>query len=191
MRRGILALAGALLLLASVAAPAQATETLPASGTFSFSTANGILPTWSAEDIVLIGVSPGSVVTTSTATTARVSLPIIAKTGTANAAAGGFRLANTTTGESVRCSNPTIDTRARVVDCVLADGTNAELFTITAIRSRSRVIGSSTITTIFRGVTMRINGQEMADMLNEQLDTYAFSTSVTIGTGDLIVTRDR
>ena len=191
MRRGILALAGALLLLASVAAPAQATETLPASGTFSFSTANGILPTWSAEDIVLIGVSPGSVVTTSTATTARVSLPIIAKTGTANAAAGGFRLANTTTGESVRCSNPTIDTRARVVDCVLADGTNAELFTITAIKSRSRVIGSSTITTIFRGVTMRINGQEMADMLNEQLDTYAFSTSVTIGTGDLIVTRDR
>ena len=191
MRRGILALAGALLLLASTAAPAQATETLPASGTFSFSTANGILPTWSAEDIVLIGVSPGSVVTTSTATTARVSLPIIAKTGTANAAAGGFRLANTTTGESVRCSNPTIDTRARVVDCVLADGTNAELFTITAIRSRSRVIGSSTITTIFRGVTMRINGQEMADMLNEQLDTYAFSPSVTIGTGDLIVTRDR
>ena len=191
MRRGILALAGALLLLASTAAPAQATETLPASGTFSFSTANGILPTWSAEDIVLIGVSPGSVVTTSTATTARVSLPIIAKTGTANAAAGGFRLANTTTGESVRCSNPTIDTRARVVDCVLADGTNAELFTITAIKSRSRVIGSSTITTIFRGVTMRINGQEMADMLNEQLDTYAFSTSVTIGTGDLIVTRDR
>jgi len=191
MRRRILAVACALVLLPLAVPPAQALETLPASGTFSFSTANGILPTWAAEDIVLIGVSPGSVVTTATATTARVSLPIVAKTGTANAAAGGFRLTNTTTGESVRCSNPTIDTRARLVDCVLADGTNADLFTITAITSRSRVIGSSTITTIFRGVTLRINGQDMADMLNEQLDTYAFSPFVTIGSGDLIVTRDR
>ena len=191
MRRRILAVVCALALVPLVSAPAQAVETLPASGTFSFSTANGILPTWSAEDIVLIGVSPGSVVTTSTATTARVSLPIVAKTGTANAAAGGFRITNTTTGESVRCSNPTIDTRARLVDCVLADGTNAELFTITDIKSRSRVGGSSTITTIFRGVTLRINGQDMADMLNEALDTYAFSPFVTIGTGDLIVTRDR
>lgn len=191
MRRRILAVACALALVPVAMAPAQATETIPASGTFSFSTANGILPTWAAEDIVLIGVSPGSVVTTATATTARVSLPIVAKTGTANAAAGGFRLTNTTTGESVRCSNPTIDTRARLVDCVLADGTNADLFTITAIKSRSRVSGSSTITTIFRGVTLKINGQEMADMLNEALDTYAFSPFVTIGSGDLIVTRDR
>ena len=191
MRRRILALVCAVLLVPAAAGPAQAVETVPASGTFSFSTANGILPTWAADDIVLIGVSPGSVVTTSTATTARVSLPIIAKTGTANAAAGGFRLTNTTTGKSVRCSNPTIDTRARVVDCVRADGTNARLFTITAIKSRSRVSGSSTITTIFRGVQMRINGQAMADMLNTELDTYAFSPFVTIGTGDLIVTRDR
>jgi hypothetical protein len=191
MRRRMTALACVLGLAVVAAAPAQAVETIPASGTFSFSTANGILPTWSAEDIVLVGVSPGSVVTTSTGTTARVSLPIVAKTGTANAAGGGFRLSNTATGESVRCSNPVIDTRARVVDCVLADGTNAELFTITSIRSRSRIVGSSTITTVFRGVTMRINGQDMADMLNEELSTYAFSPSVTVGTGDLIVTRDR
>jgi hypothetical protein len=190
MRR-VLALACSLSLAAVAAAPAQAAETLPASGTFSFSTGNGILPTWSAEDIVLVGVSPGSVVTTSTGTTARVSLPIVAKTGTANAAAGGFRLSNTVTGESVRCSNPVIDTRARVVDCVRADGTNTKLFTISSIRSRSRITGSSTVTTIFRGVTLRINGQEMADMLNEELDTYAFSPFVTIGVGDLIVTRDR
>ncbi len=47
------------------------------------------------------------------------------------------------------------------------------------------------MTTIFRGVRLRINGPEMADMLNEALSTYAFSPSVTIGTGDLIVTRDR
>ncbi len=131
MRRRTIAAACTLGLALVAAAPAHAVETLPASGTFSFSTANGILPTWAAEDIVLIGVSPGSVVTTSTGTTARVSLPIVAKTGTANAAAGGFRLSNTVTGESVRCSNPVIDTRARVVDCVLADGTNADLFAIT------------------------------------------------------------
>jgi hypothetical protein len=191
MRRRVIAAACTLVLALAAAAPAQAVETLPASGTFTFSTANGILPTWSAEDIVLIGVSPGSVVTTSTGTTARVSLPIVAKTGTANAAAGGFRLSNTVTGNSVRCSNPVIDTRARLVDCVLADGTNAKLFTITAITSRSRVSGSSTVTTIFRGVRLRINGQQMADRLNDALDTYAFSPSVTIGTGDLIVTRDR
>lgn len=191
MRRRVIAAACSLGLAIVTAAPAEALETLPASGTFSFSTANGILPTWSAEDIVLIGVSPGSVVTTSTGTTARVSLPIVAKTGTANAAAGGFRLANTVTGESVRCSNPTIDTRARLVDCVLADGTNASVFTITSISSRSRVAGSSTTTTIFRGVRLRINGQDMADMLNEALGTCSFSPYVTIGTGDLIVTRDR
>ena len=191
MRRRIIAAVCGVGLVLVTAGPARAAETLPASGTFSFSTANGILPTWSAEDIVLIGISPGSVVTTSTGTTARVSLPIVAKTGTANAAAGGFRLSNTVTGEAFRCSNPVIDTRARLVDCVLADGTNAKLFTITAITSRSRVAGSSTITTIFRGVRLRINGQEMADMLNDALSTYAFSPSVTIGTGDLIVTRDR
>ena len=51
--------------LAAAARRAQAVETLPASGTFSFTTGNGILPTWAAEDIVLIGVSPGSVVTAS------------------------------------------------------------------------------------------------------------------------------
>lgn len=191
MRRQMIALACALGLATVAPAPAQAAETLPASGTFSFSTGNGILPTWSAEDLVLVGISPGSVVTTSTGTTARVSLPIVAKTGTANAAAGGFRLSNTVTGESVRCSNPVIDTRARVVDCVLADGTNARLFTITSIKSRSRITGSSTVTTIFRGVTMRINGQAAADRLNAALSTYAFSPFVTIGTGDLIVTRDR
>ena len=100
-------------------------------------------------------------------------------------------MSNTVTGESVRCSSPTIDTRARVVDCVLNDGTNATLFAITDISSRSRFRGSSTVTTIFRGVELRINGQDMADMLNKALSTYAFSPSVTIGTGDLVVTRDR
>lgn len=193
-RRLVLTAAAALCLAVAApahAAPALTIETIPASGTFSFTTGNGILPTWTAEDIVLVGVSPGSVVTASSNLTARVSLPIIAKTGTANAAAGGFRLINTTTGVNVRCSNPTIDTRARLVDCVLADGTNASLFLIKEIRTRARVTGNTTITTIFRGVQLRINGQEQADYLNDVLDTTAFSPYVTVGTGDLVVTRDR
>ncbi len=175
----------------AVAAPAHATETIPASGTFSFTTGNGILPTWEAEDIVLVGVAPATVTTTTTGTTARVTMPLVAKTGTANAAAGGFRISNTVTGDSVRCSSPTIDTRARVVDCVLNDGTNADVFVISAIRSRTRVTGASTVTTIFRGIELKFNGQEMADTLNEELDTYSFSPSVVVGVGDLIVTRDR
>ena len=82
------------------------------------------------------------VVTSATGTTARVSLPVIAKTGSANAMGGGFRINNTDTNESVRCSNPTIDTRARVVDCVLADGSNLELFEIASIRSRTLATGA-------------------------------------------------
>jgi hypothetical protein len=191
MRRSIIAVACALALSLTAALPAQAADTVPASGSFRLTTANGILPTWAASDIVLVGVTPGYVATMSSGTSARVVLPIINKTGTANAAAGGFRISNTKTGESVRCSSPTIDTRARVVDCVLNDGTNADLFVITDIDSRSRFRGSSTVTTIFRGVELRINGLAMADMLNDTLDTTAFSPSVTFGTGDLVVTRDR
>ena len=192
IRRALVA-AGVLSLALVTGTPAEAVTypTIPATGTFSFATANGILPTWSSENITLVGISPGSVVTSAANTTAKVSVPLIAKTGTANAAAGGFRLYNTVTGASVRCANPTIDTRARVVDCVLADGTNAKLFTIRSIGSRARVTGVSTITTIFRRIQLRINGTAMADMLNEELDTSSFSPYVTVGTGDLVVTRDR
>lgn len=178
---------------ALVAAPAGAAtvETVPATGTFAFTTANGILPTWAAEDIILIGVSPGSVVTAASNLSARVSVPIVAKTGSANAAAGGFRLSNSASGSSVRCSNPVIDTKARVIDCVLPGGRNEALFAITNISTRSRVLGDSTMTWIFRGVSLRINGQDMADMLNDELDTTTFSPYVTVGVGDLVVTRER
>lgn len=194
MVRRLVTLASAVVLTALVAPPAHAvdsTETVPATGTFTFTTGNGILPTWEAEDIVLVGSAPATVTTTSTGTTARVRMPLVAKTGTANAAAGGFRITNTGTGASVRCASPTIDTRARVVDCILGDGSSAKLFAITSIRSRARLNGSSTITSIFRGMTLKINGQAMADMLNEELDSYSFSPYVTVGTGDLVTTRDR
>jgi hypothetical protein len=175
---------------ASLEATTAATETVPATGTFAFSTANGILPTWTSDDIVIVGVSPGSVVTATSNLSARVFLPIVAKTGSANAAAGGFRINNVHTGASIRCSSPTIDTRAMVVDCVLADGTNAELLVMDSIESRSQFVGSSTVTTIYRGVQLRLNGQKTADMLNEALDTTAFSPYVIVGTGDLVVTRN-
>ena len=177
-----------------LASPAQALppgETVPITGTFSFTTANGVVPTWEADDIALIGVMPGSVVTTASGITARLSLPLVAKTGTAYAAAGGFRLLNRDTGVSVRCSTPTIDTAARLVDCVLPDGSQEALLLISDIDSRSRVWGAATVTSIFRGVEVRINGQEAADLLNEALKVNTFSPSITIGTGDLIAARPR
>lgn len=197
MRARLLAVPIALGLACAAAAvaitPADAAPigTVPASGTFSFSTANGILPTWASEDIILVGVSPGSVTSAASNLTARVTVPIIAKTGSANAAGGGFRLYNFRTGVSVRCSNPTIDTRARLVDCVLPTGKNAALLSISSIASRARVFGESTLTWVYRGIVLGINGQAMADMLNTALDTTSFSPYVNVGTGDLIVTRDR
>ena len=173
-----------------VASAATTVQTVPASGTFTFSTANGILPTWASDDIVLVGVSPGSVVTAASNLSARVSVPIVAKTGSANAAAGGFRFYNSRTGESVRCSNPTIDTRARVVDCVLPGGKNAQILRISSIAKRSVVTGGSTVTWVYRKIVLRINGQGMADLLNNALDSTAFSPYVTVGIGDLVVTRD-
>jgi len=182
------------LALTALAAPAQAIppgETVPITGTFSFTTANGVLPTWDAYDISLIGVSPGSVVTTATGITARVSLPLVAKTGTAYAAAGGFRLLNRDTGKGIRCSTPTIDVAARLLDCILPDGTQESLFVVDDISSRSRVWGSTTVTTIYRGVELKLNGQDAADLLNQALGVKTFSPSIVIGTGDLIAARPR
>ena len=52
------ALASAALVAVGVPPASGATiETVPAAGTFSFTTANGILPTWASEDIVIVGVS--------------------------------------------------------------------------------------------------------------------------------------
>jgi hypothetical protein len=187
---GFIASAAIVTLPTALAAPAYANE-LPASGTFSWTTAPGIMPAWDSAGISLVGVSPGSVITNTLTNTARVSLPVIAKSSTANATAGGFRFVNTVTGEQVRCSVPTVDTRARVVDCVLPSGYNAALFEITAIDSRSKVNTETTRTTIFQDMELRIINREMANRLNDDLDTTVFSASVVIGNGSLVVTRDR
>ena len=186
------ALAAALITAAAVltASPASANEQ-PATGTFTWTTAPGIMPAWDSAGISLVGVSPGSVITNTLTNTARVNLPVIAKSSTANATAGGFRLVNTKTGEQVRCSVPTVDTRARVVDCVLASGYNAALFEITEIESRTKLATDTTRTTIFQDMQLRIINREMANRLNDDLDTTVFSASVVIGNGSLIVTRDR
>ena len=181
----------ALSLAALVAAPAASADEVPADGTFSFTTGPGILPAWDSAGISLVGVSPGSVITNTGTNIARVTLPLVAKSGTANAAAGGFRIINSETGEGFRCSNPTIDTRARVMDCVLPSGYNAAVFEISDIAERTKVNTDVTKTTIFQGMQLRIINREMAKRLNDELDTSVFSSSVVLGDGSLIVTRDR
>lgn len=190
MRAAIGALASAALAATTIAVPAHASEQ-PATGTFTWTTGPGVLRAWESAGISLVGVSPGSVITNSATKTARVSLPVIAKSSTANATAGGFRFVNITTGEQVRCSVPTVDTRARVVDCVLPSGYNAALFEIADIDSRSKFNTATTLTTIFQDMQLRIINREMANRLNDDLDTTVFSSSVVIGNGSLIVTRDR
>lgn len=176
--------------LLTAATPVHANEQ-PATGTFTWTTGPGVLRAWDSAGISLVGVSPGSVITNSNTVTARVSLPVIAKSSTANATAGGFRFVNIETGEQVRCSVPTVDTRARVVDCVLASGYNAALFEIADIDSRNKLTTDTTRTTIFQDMQLRIINREMANRLNDDLDTTVFSASVVIGNGSLIVTRDR
>ena len=197
MHRTISRTAGVLAALVTAAAISTTSATTataneqPATGTFTWNTAPGIMPAWDSAGISLVGVSPGSVITNTQTRTARVSLPVIAKSSTANATAGGFRFVNTETGEQVRCSVPTVDTRARVVDCVLASGYNAALFEISAIDSRRKVNTPTTLTTIFQDMQLRIINREMANRLNDDLDTTVFSSSVVIGNGSLVVTRDR
>lgn len=170
--------------------PAHANET-PATGTFTWTTAPGIAPAWDSAGIELLGVAPGSVILNTATGTVRVSLPVVAKSSTANATAGGFRLVNTATGDQVRCSVPVVDTRARVVDCVLASGYNAALFEIIAIEVRDRLGTPTSVTTVFQDMQLRIINREMANRLNDELDTTVFSASVVIGNATLVVSRDR
>jgi hypothetical protein len=187
--RSSCALAAALLAL--IPAVSATADEVPAEGSFTFTTGPGILPAWDSAGISIVGVSPGSVITNTSAKTARVILPLVAKAGTANAAAGGFRFLNTETGDSFRCSNPTIDTRARVIDCVLPSGYNSTVFAITDIEGRAKANTDTTKTTIFQGMRIQIINREMANRLNDELDTNVFSTSVILADASLIVTRDR
>jgi hypothetical protein len=175
--------------LSAPAANAFDARTIEATGSFTFTTSPGILPTWTNAGIALVGISPGSVMTASASLNARIILPVVAKTGTANATAGGFRFLNAETGQTVRCQVPTIDTRARLVDCVLTNGTVSTLFVITEIANRFKVTDRDSITTFFRGIDLSFVDSASAARLNDELDTNVFSASVTVARGSLEVSR--
>ena len=78
-----------------------------------------------------------------------------------------------------------------MVDCVLPSGYNSAVFEISAIDERTKLNTETTRTTIFQGIELRIINREMANRLNDDLDTSVFSASVVIGDGTLIVTRAR
>lgn len=165
-------------------------STKDASGRFTFTTGNGIFPTWDTAGIRLTGVSPGSVITNAQATKARVRIPVVAINGSTVFAAGGFRLTNVKTGDFINCATPAIDTRALVIDCSV-QGTNLKLFRITSMDRPVRVNGTYTTTSVYRGVELRVANSSMAKLMNERLSTNVFSSFVIVGNGELSVTVDR
>ena len=169
---------------------AKARTTQEASGRFTFTTGNGIVPTWDAANIRITGVSPGSAITNAEATQARVSIPVVAVNGSTVFAAGGFRLTNTDTGDFINCATPAIDTRALVIDCAV-QGTNMKLFRLSSIGRPSRVNGTFTTTSIYRDVELRVASSQMAKLMNARLGVNVFSPYVVVGTGELAVTTDR
>ncbi len=192
---GLLAIS-ALGISSAVITPATAIEfsydnpdTRDAAGAFAMTTAPGILPALTSAGITFEAISPGTRTTSVTTATTRISLPVVAKTGTANATAGGFKFTNTKTRESISCFIPTIDTRARVIDCKLNTGFNDTMFLIEAIESREFLGNSSIRTTVFTGMTIKVKSAMTAQTLNDTLDTTVFSSSVLFATGNLIVTR--
>ena len=162
----------------------------PASGTFTMTTAPGIMPAWTSAGISMSGIYPGSVTTSRFANDATITLPVVARAKTANATAGGFRITNTDTGTSVRCLIPVIDTKALVIDCLTNDGFNIALFSIEEIQTRQSFTTPTTRTTLWRGMDLRLTTAG-AQTLNRALETNVFSTSVRTAEGNLSVARDR
>jgi hypothetical protein len=169
-------------------------DTVPATGNFTLTTSPGILPAWTSAGIELSAISPVSLTELSLSASERLEMPVVAKTGTANALAGGFRFTNTKTRQVVNCLIPTVDTRARVLDCVTIGAgtvweTNKVFFAISEIGSRETVTESGMRTTTMSGMTFNIPDSATAKFFNDQLSTTVFTTSVTIATGTLDVTR--
>lgn len=200
MRRTLALAAAALVAAAGVGLPSataapvsprvSTTTTQDAGGRFVFTTSPGILPTWDAEGIRITGVSPGSAITNTQGTSARISIPVVAVNGSAVFAAGGFRFMNTETGDFVNCATPAIDTRALVVDCVV-QGTNLRLLRIASLSAPTRVSGSLTATVVYRNVVLQVANSAMAKLLNDRLDTNVFSPYVKFAAGELTITTDR
>jgi len=161
-----------------------------ASGQFTMTTARGVLPTWTSAGITIIGIAPATVTTSRFSTDATVELPVVARSRSASATAGGFRIVNTKTNDSVRCLIPTVDTKALVVDCLTSAGYNTALFTIEEIATKQSFTSSTTRTTIYQGMDMRLTTAG-AQLLTRELGANVFSTSVQVADGALTLTRAR
>jgi len=163
-------------------------NTVPATGSFALTTAPGIVPAWEREDIVLTAISPATGTDLSVAATTKLTMPVVAKTGSAVALSGGFRLTNTQTRETIRCMIPTVDTKALVLDCIVNVDENLQIFAIDKIRSRSSDVGFDSRTSQFTGMEFKVASLATADKMNKALSTSVFTPSVVIAVGDLTVT---
>jgi hypothetical protein len=193
LRRTSAHLAAAALAVAALlaSAPMAHADDIDARGSFQFNTGPGILPTWNSQDLRLSGLSPATTLTNVGLGTVSVTLPVVARNGTASATAGGFRILNVDKQVSMICANPAIDTRALVIDCVVPGKGNMQIFAITDIASRSTSTTSTSQTQRFEGLSFRVASPAMADYLNDTLQTNVFSPSVTLGSGTLTVTSAR
>ena len=162
-------------------------NTVPATGTFTLNTAPGIVPAWESEDIVLTAISPATATDLSVTATTKLTMPVVAKTGSAVALSGGFRLTNTQTRETIRCMIPTVDTKALVLDCIVNVDENLQIFAIDKIRSRSSDAGFDSRTSQFTGMEFKVASIATADKMNKALSTSVFTPSVVIVVGDLNV----
>ena len=162
-------------------------NTVPATGSFALTTAPGIVPAWEREDIVLTAISPATGTDLSVAATTKLTMPVVAKTGSAVALSGGFRLTNTQTRETIRCMIPTVDTKALVLDCIVNVDENLQIFAIDKIRSRSSDVGFDSRTSQFTGMEFKVASLATADKMNKALSTSVFTPSVVIAVGDLNV----
>lgn len=163
----------------------------PASGVFSFTTGPGILTTWAYNNIKVSGGSPAILVPKGTGAQAVAAFPIVAHERTAIFTGGSLRITNAKTGDFINCLNPAVDTLVMVVDCVMPDKTNKQLFAIAKIGTVRRLLTVTTVTTNYSGLDLRIADQEIADYMNAKLRTNTFSPSVVFATGELTVTYAR
>lgn len=170
-------------------APANATD--PATGYFTFRTANGILPTWERAGLRLSAVAPANSTTSVTNANVTMRLPVVAIQGNTTFTGGGFRITNVRTGEFVNCANAAITPIQKVVECVLQDGTNLRIFEITSAGTTSIVNGSFTRTRVTRSMTLRLANRFVADQLNKALGVSVFSPSVNVATAGLTVATPR
>ena len=174
--------------------PAQAepsTTASPASGAFSFTTGPGILTTWAYNSIKVTGASPAAYIPKNNGTQAFALFPVVAHEKTAVFTGGSIRITNTKTGDYINCLNPAVDTLVRVVDCVMPDRTNMQLFAISDMASVRSLPTIYSVNTSYTGMELKIASQEVADYMNLKLHTNTFSPSVVFATGELTVSYPR